>query len=78
MKDTADPTVLSENPGLKAVAERAAHGRLDLTVRTEGLGTMPLAEPNAMFSGKGWAIIESEDTDNTTAGCSDGDEMYSI
>jgi hypothetical protein len=44
VKAMDDPTVLREKPELKDVVERAAHGLLDLIVRTKGFGMIVLAK----------------------------------
>lgn len=72
MKDTAEPTVLSEK--LEA-ADRAAQGVLGLTVRTNGLGALTLAELNSMSTGSGCATIEGEDTVRMALGRTYGEEM---
>lgn len=53
MKESDDPTVVREKPELKDVEERAALGLLDLTASVKGLGTIAVAELNAMLVGMG-------------------------
>ncbi len=78
VKETDDPTVVREKPELKDVDEGAALGLLDRTASVKGLGTIAVAELNAMLVGMGWETMDSEETSNVTLGYSTREAVYSM